>query len=60
MVLNSALYWVLFANELSTDRDGEQTSSTSVILIFIPYILMCFNFVLLYVQLEDMQKAARV
>ena len=64
MILNSALYWVLFANEInsinSETGSGETKSLKAAILIFIPYIMMALNFVLLYVQLEDMQRAARV
>jgi len=61
MVLNSALYWVLFANEIdSNDEEGEDKGIKSAILIFIPYILMSINYVLIFLQLEDMQKRARV
>ena len=61
MILNSALYWVLFANEIDTNDEEESDSGiVSAILIFIPYILMSLNYVLIFLQLEDMQKRARV
>lgn len=58
-VLNSALYWVLFANQAS-EVDESTTGFKSVVLIFMPSILMSLNYALMYLQLEDMQKNARV
>lgn len=46
-LLNSALYWVLFANQAS-DTAGSTTGFKSVTLIFMPSILMSLNYALMY------------
>ena len=59
-ILNGALYWVLFANQ--ANQKGPRQGSDgykSVVLIFVPSILMSFNYAVLYLQLEDMQKRSR-
>ena len=60
-ILNSALYWVLFNNQVQDNKPAEETDSgyKSVVLIYIPSILMSFNYALIYLQLEDMQLRAR-
>lgn len=60
-ILNSSLYWVLFANQARENGQPkpEGYGYKSVVLIFVPTILMTFNYSLLYLQLEDMQKRAR-
>ena len=61
MILNSALYWVLFANEIGDGTPAKQGKGfRSVVLIFIPTILMSLDFALMYLQLDDMQKRSRV
>lgn len=51
-VLNSALYWVLFANMANNKEitpGGDKTSGfKSVVLIFLPTILMSLNYALMY------------
>lgn len=59
-LLNSALYWVLFANQAKDRATDNTTGFKSVVLIFLPSILMSLNYSLMYLQLEDMQKEARV
>ena len=61
-ILNSALYWVLFANQVKEESAKSKANNGlgSVILIFIPTVLMSLDYALIYVQLEDMQKRARV
>ena len=58
-LLNSALYWVLFANQAQDTTQGT-TGFKSVVLIFIPSVLMSLNYALMYLQLENMQKESRV
>ena len=58
-VLNSALYWVLFANQAGERTRGTDQGFKSVALIFMPTILMSLDYALMYLQLEDMQKRAR-
>ena len=65
-VLNSALYWVLFAEQanenydpIDPEEDPEAAGLKSVILIFIPTIIMSLDYTLLYLQLEEMNKGAR-
>ena len=56
-ILNGALYWVLFANqanEASTHPKEKGDGYKSVVLIFVPSILMSVNYALLYLQLEEM------
>ena len=49
MVLNSALYWVLFANEIGDGTPAKNGKGfKSVVLIFIPTILMSLDFALMY------------
>ena len=65
MFLNATLYWVLFGEVASKtdstdDKSKEDEGFTSVALIFLPYVLMCFDYAVLYVQLEEMQKGARM
>ena len=50
MVLNSALYWVLFANEIGDKTPAQKGKGfKSVVLIFIPTILMSLDYALMYV-----------
>lgn len=50
MVLNSALYWVLFANEIGSKTPAQKGKGfKSVVLIFIPTILMSLDYALMYV-----------
>ena len=61
MILNSALYWVLFANEIGDSTPAQKAKGfKSVVLIFIPTILMSLDYALMYLQLDDMQKRSRV
>ena len=64
MFLNATLYWVLFGEVASKDDNVDDKSQeegfTSVALIFLPYVLMCFDYAVLYLQLEEMQKGARM
>lgn len=63
MFLNATLYWVLFGEVAGKDDNvdkSEEDGFTSVALIFLPYVLMCFDYAVLYVQLEEMQKGARM
>ena len=42
------------------DKDSAEDGYSSVVLIFIPTILQSLDFTLLYLQLDDMQKGARI
>ena len=61
-ILNSSLYWVLFANQ-ARDKGKVQEEVghgyKSAVLIYVPSILMSVNYALLYLQLDDMQKRSR-
>jgi len=49
MILNSALYWVLFANEVGDTSPATKSDGfKSVVLIFIPTILMSLDYALMY------------
>ena len=54
MVLNCALYWVLFAGQAGREDATKASGFKSVVLIFIPTILMSLDFALMYFQLEEM------
>ena len=62
MVLNCTLYWVLFGEAAGTDTYTSDDSDgfTVVALIFLPYVLMCLDYALMYLQMDDMQKRARM
>mmetsp|Transcript_27074 Transcript_27074/g.33592 ORF Transcript_27074/g.33592 Transcript_27074/m.33592 type:complete len:117 (+) Transcript_27074:31-381(+) len=52
MILNCVLYWVLFGEKagkrnIATEEDDSGTKS--VALIFMPYVLMCLDYALMYV-----------
>ena len=50
LLLNSILYWILFADQ-ARDKgriEGEGEGYKSVVLIFVPSILMSINYALLY------------
>ena len=60
--LNSVLYWVLFGFQAGKgDVPGEDDEGfKSVVLIFLPTVLMSLDYALIYLQLDDMNKRARV
>jgi hypothetical protein len=61
--LNSVLYWVLFgfqAGKGDAPGDADDEGFKSVVLIFLPTILMSLDYALIYLQLDDMNKRARV
>lgn len=61
MILNSALYWVLFANQINDSEEAKHAEGLKgVILIFLPTILMSLDYALMYLALDDMQKRSRV
>ena len=60
MILNSALYWVLFANQINDSEAKHAEGFKGVILIFLPTILMSLDYALMYLALDDMQKRSRV
>ena len=62
MILNSALYWVLFAAAVqnNTETTHNKKNASLVVLIFIPTTLMSLDYAMLYLQLDDMQKRSRV
>ena len=62
MILNSALYWVLFAAAVqnNTETTQHKKNASLVVLIFIPTTLMSLDYAMLYLQLDDMQKRSRV
>ena len=61
MILNSALYWVLFANEINDSGEAKHNEGfKSVVLVFLPTILMSLDYALMYFALDDMQKKSRI
>ena len=61
-MLNSSLYWVLFANQANNDTSSPTKGDgfKAVVLIFVPTILMSLDYAVMYLQLDDMQKRSRV
>ena len=61
--LNGLLYWVLFVefaqNTPSPSGKDSGDGFTSTVLIFTPYVLMSFDYSIMYLQLEELQLRSR-